>query len=108
MVRGGTKLAHLKLVLALAFDVSHNHRQHLFMNVNSRYSVRHKLPPGGSGKRASTSINQGRGLSPLPQGEETMPNYSLNHARSGSDKPSASTYPLPVRPRRSNLSPCYL
>src|SRR5712664_790403 len=108
MLRGGAKLAPLKLVLAFAFDVGHNHGQHLLMNVNSRYSVSHKLPPGGSGKRAATFINQGRGLSPLPQGEETMPNYSLNHARSGSDKPPASTYPLPVRPRRSNLLPCYL
>ena len=43
-------------------------------------------------------------IAPLPV-EETMPNYSLNYARSGSDKPPASTYPLPVRPRRSNLLP---
>jgi len=42
-----------------------------------------------------------------PPREETTPNYSLNHARSGSDKPSASTYPFPVRPRRSNLLPYY-
>src|SRR5216683_7634800 len=68
MVRGGAKLAPLKLVLAFAFDVGHNHGQHLFVNVNSRYSVSHNLPPGGSGKRAATYINQGRGLSPLPSG----------------------------------------
>jgi hypothetical protein len=55
-------------VLALAFDVGHNHGQHLFVNVNSRYSVSHTLPPGGSGKRAATYINQGRGLSPFPKG----------------------------------------
>src|SRR5712691_3818216 len=98
MVRGGAELAPLKLVLAFAFDVGHNHGQHLFVNVNSRYSVSHTLPPGGSEKRAATYINQGRVLSPLSPREETTPNYSLNHARSGSDKPSASTYPLPVRP----------
>jgi hypothetical protein len=38
------------------------------MNINARYSVSHKLPPGGSGKRAATYINQGRGLSLLPSG----------------------------------------
>src|SRR5437667_9249563 len=68
MVRGGAELAPLKLVLAFAFDVGHNHGQHLFVNVNSRYSVSHTLPPGGSEKRAATYINQGRGLSPLSQG----------------------------------------
>src|SRR6266567_1005654 len=68
MLRGGAKLAPLKLVLAFAFDVGHNHGQHLFVNVNSRYSVSHTLPPGGSEKRAATYINQGRGLSPLSQG----------------------------------------
>src|ERR1700730_13362444 len=107
MVRGGADLTPLKLVLTLAFDVGHNHGQHLFVNVNSRYSVGHTLPPGGSGKRAATYINQGRGLSPLPPREHTTPHYSFNHARSGPDTPSASTYPLPVRPRRSNLLPHY-
>src|SRR5438876_9943679 len=68
MLRGGAKLAPLKLVLAFAFDVGHNHGQHPLMNINARYSVSHKLPPGGSGKRAATYINQGRGLSLLPSG----------------------------------------
>jgi hypothetical protein len=48
----------------------------------------------GAGKRASRYIKQGRGLSPLPEGETTTPNYSLNDARSGSDNTTASTYPL--------------
>src|SRR6266699_5695774 len=81
MVRGGAELAPLKLVLALAFDVGHNHGQHLFVNVNSRYSVSHTLPPGGSGKRAATYINQGRGLSPLPKGKKRCPIIrSITHA----------------------------
>jgi hypothetical protein len=36
-----------------------------------------------------------------PPGETTTPNYSLNHARPGSDNLTASTYPLLYRPRRS-------
>src|SRR5260370_10936952 len=81
MVRGGSELAPLNLVLALAFDVGHNHGQHLFVNVNSRYSVSHTLPPGGSEKRAATYINQGRGLSPLSQGKKRRPNIrSITHA----------------------------
>src|SRR5260370_1966081 len=69
--QGGAELAPLKLVLA--FDVGHNHGQHLFVNVNSRYSVSHTLPPGRSEKRAATYINQGRGLSPLSQGKKRRP-----------------------------------
>src|SRR5208283_924309 len=95
------KRAPLKLVLAIDFDIGHNHGQHLLMNIDSRYPVRHKLPPGGSGERASTYINQGRRLSPLPPEGETTPNYSLNHARSGSDSGTASTCPLLLQPRRS-------
>ncbi len=52
-----------------------------------------ELPGVGSPKSAGTvdGHNQGHGLSPLPQGKTTTPNYSLNHARSGSDTYTAST-----------------
>src|SRR6266704_2158852 len=81
MLGVATKLVSLKLVLAFAFDVGHNHGQHLFMNVNSRYSVSDDLPPAGSGERAATYINQGRGLTPLPQGERRCPIIrSITHA----------------------------
>jgi hypothetical protein len=53
-------------------------------------------------------LNQGRGLSPLPQGETTTPNYSLNHARSGSGSYTASTSPLQIRPRRTEPLRSYL
>ena len=53
-------------------------------------------------------LNQGRGLSPLPPGETTTPNYSLNHARSGSDRLAASNSPLRSRPRRSRPLRSYL
>src|ERR1700751_681271 len=60
---------------------------------------RTSLPPGRERRGCCGYFNQGRGLSPLPQGKTTTPNYSLKHARSGSDKCSASTSPLESRPR---------
>jgi hypothetical protein len=87
-----TLLGSLAIVLAFDFDLGHDHRQHLFMYVNSRYPVRHKLP-SGRGERAASSFNQGRRLSPLPSQGKTTPNYLLNDARSGSDGSTASTFP---------------
>src|SRR5437870_13875035 len=92
MVGVATKQTPCKLVLAFDFHVSYDHSQHLFMNVDSRYPVRHNFPPGGSGERSHR-----RG--------ETTPNYSLNHARSGSDTRTASTSPLRNQSRRSEASP---
>jgi len=81
MVPGGAEWRLSNWVLVFAFDVGHNHGQHLFVNVNSRYSVSHTLPPGGSEKRAATYINQGRGLSPLSQGKKRRPIIrSIRHA----------------------------
>ena len=77
--------ASLKLVCVVDFDVSHNYSQLLFVDVNSGYPIRHRLPPGGSGERAGDYIKQGLGLSPLPPGERQRTIYSLYHARSGSD-----------------------
>src|SRR5215469_15031913 len=93
MLGVGTKLTPFKPVFPCDFHVSHYHGQHLLMHVDSRYPVTHELPPGGSGVRAATYTNQGRGLSPLPP-RETTPIYSLNDARSGSDRNTASTAPL--------------
>lgn len=39
-------------------------------------------------------ISQGRGLSSAVRDDSTTPNYSVNHARSGSDSCSALTAPL--------------
>src|SRR5215467_6289037 len=66
------------------------------------------VPPGWERRVYCGYLNQGRGLSPLPQGKTTTPNYSLNHARSGSDSWTASTYPLGFRPRRSRPLQSYL
>ena len=51
------------------------------MHINSRYSIRHRLPPGRSGERARKFINLGRGLSPLPTGRDDAPFIrSITHA----------------------------
>src|SRR5215471_15906442 len=85
---------------SLDFHVGHDHGQHLFMNIDSRYSVGHSS--SWRERRACCAyLNQGRGLSPLPQGKTPTPNYLLKHARSGSDSQTASTSLLRPRPRRS-------
>src|SRR5262249_46642898 len=40
------------------------------MNIDSRYSVGHQLPPGRERRACCGYFNQGRGLSPLPPGED--------------------------------------
>src|SRR2546430_17562844 len=114
MVGGATKQTPFKLVIAFHFHVSYDHSQHLFMNVDSRYPVRHNFPPGGSGERAASSLSRVTGYrcSHRVTGYrcshrrgETTPNYSLNHARSGSDTRTASTSPLRNQSRRSEASP---
>src|SRR5271167_1069064 len=105
MVGVATKQTSFKLVLASAFHVSYDHRQHLFMNVDSRYPVRHELPPGWSGERAASSLSRVTGYRRSHKRGETTPNYSLNHARSGSDTRTASTAPLRNQSRRSEASP---
>src|SRR6516164_2868704 len=59
------------------------------------------VPPGPERRACCGYLNQARGLSPLPQGKTTTPNYPLKHARSGSDRVTASTSLLRGRPRRS-------
>jgi hypothetical protein len=69
---------------------------------------RTSLPPGRERRACCGYLNQARGLSPLPQGKTTTPNYSLHHARSGSDSQTASISPLCARPRRSGPFRSYL
>jgi hypothetical protein len=98
--RIATVSASLKLIFVFDFDVSHHHGQLPFMDIDSRYPVSHRLPPGGSGERAGDYINLGLGLSPLPQREKQRRTiYSLDHARSGSNLHSASAAPLSFRSR---------
>jgi hypothetical protein len=58
------------------------------------------VPPGRERRACCEYLNQGHGLSPLPPGKTTTPNYSLNHARSASDTYTVSTFPLWHRSRR--------
>ena len=104
LLRVASEPASLKLVCVVDFDVSHNYSQLLFVDVNSGYPIRHRLPPGGSGERAGDYIKQGLGLSPLPPGERQRTIYSLYHARSGSDSYTASASPLLNQSRRSQPS----
>src|SRR6516225_5241450 len=55
----------------------------------------------GSGERAAVTLTRVAGYRRSPRGKTTTPNYSLKHARSGSDKETASTYPLLIRSRRA-------
>src|SRR5207302_6861651 len=81
MVGVATNQTPFQLVLAFDLHVSYDHSQHLFMNVDSRYPVRHNFPPGGSGERAASSLSRVTGYRRSHRRGETTPNYSLNHAR---------------------------
>src|SRR6201984_2151600 len=79
------------------------------MHVNSRYPISHRFLLGGK-RRACRELHiQAHVAIAAPrQGEIATPIYSLNHARSGSDRVTASTAPLCVRPRRSRVFPIVL
>jgi hypothetical protein len=64
-----TITASLKYVFAFDFDVGHNHSQHLFMNVDSRYPVRHNDSSWRERRACCDILKQGHRLSPLPQQE---------------------------------------
>src|SRR5215469_6205968 len=66
------------------------------------------VPPGRERRACCGYLNQARGLTLLPQGKTTTSNYSLKHARSGSDRVAASTSPLRSRPRRPGPLRSYL
>src|SRR5215467_3996454 len=74
------------------------------MHIDSHYPVRHRLPPGRSRSVPSLLQSGSRAIAAPTEGE-TIPIYSLNYARSGSDKLTASTSPLRGRSRCSE--PCY-
>src|SRR5437773_8119346 len=85
-------------------------RLRLASSCEHRFPLSYKacVPPGRERRACCGYFNQGRGLSPLPQGNTTTPNYSLKHARSGSDNETASTSPMWLRPRRSRPLRSYL
>src|ERR1700730_7962687 len=60
------KHSPLKPELNVNFHVRHNYGQHLFMNINSRYPVRHKLLLAGSGERAADTLTRVAGYRRSP------------------------------------------
>src|SRR5262249_49745820 len=101
MLWGAAVTDPFKPVLAINFHVADDHGQHLLMYINSRYPIRHKVPPGGSGERAAKSLTRVTGYRRSHRREVTTPNYLLNHARSGSDTRTVSTSPVRTQSRRS-------
>ena len=73
MLWAGAVTHSFKLVLAIHFHVAHHHGQHLLMDVNSRYPVRHKVPPGGSGERAANSLTRVTGYRRSHRGNRQRP-----------------------------------
>ena len=70
--------ASLQWVFVFDFDISHNHRQLLFMDIDSRYPIRHKLPPGGSGERAGDTLSRVSGYRRSHGGETTHHLFALS------------------------------
>src|SRR5215467_14795478 len=62
-----------KLILAINFHVANYHGQHLLMDVNSRYPVRHRFPLGGSGERAANSLTRVTGYRRSTEGNRQRP-----------------------------------
>jgi hypothetical protein len=100
--RRGANLLTFELEVAVDFDVGDRDGQHLLVDVYPRDPVRHRPLLVGA-ESVPRRINQGRELSPR-KNTATL-NYSVNHARSGSNSCSASlapwlisTSPLPARP----------
>src|SRR5258708_23833788 len=58
LVGAAAKQSPLELVLAFDFDVGHDYCQHLFVNIDSRYPIRHKLLLAGSGERAAVTLTR--------------------------------------------------
>src|SRR3974390_1101065 len=93
LFRVAAKHPPLKLIFAFDLNLGHNYSQHLLVDIDSRYPVRHRLLLAGSGERAAITLTRVAGYR-APQGKTTTPNYSLKHARSGSDRWTVSNSPL--------------
>src|ERR1700745_963356 len=102
LFRVAVKHPPLKLVFAFDFNVGHNYSQHLLVNIDSRYPVRHRLLLAGSGERAAITLTRVAGYRRSPGEDNDAPlfpqtpklNESLKHARSGSDRWTVSNSPL--------------
>src|SRR6516225_3693956 len=75
------------------------------MHIDSRYPISHCFLLGGKRRACHALHIQAHVAIAAPARGTATPIHSLNHARSGSDRVTASTAPLCVRPRRSRLFP---
>jgi hypothetical protein len=80
--------------------VSYNHGQLLFMDINSRCPIRHKLLLAGAESVPKITLSRVSGYRRSHRGETTLI-YSLYHARSESDRRSVSVSPLITQSRHS-------
>src|SRR6202030_4300248 len=71
LFRVAAKHPPLKLVFAFDFNVGHNDSQHLLVDIDSRYLVRHKLLLAGSGERAAMTLPESRAIA-APPGEDNF------------------------------------
>src|SRR5204863_4345964 len=67
LFRVAAKHPPLKLVFAFDFNVGHNYSQHLLVDIDSRYPVRHKLLLAGSGERAAITLTRVAGYRRSPE-----------------------------------------
>src|SRR5215469_5793390 len=56
--RVAAKHPSLKLVFAFDLNVGHNYSQHLLMDIDSRYPIRHGLLLAGNGERAAITLTR--------------------------------------------------
>ena len=68
--------ASLKLVFVFDFDIRHNPRQLLFMYIDSRYPIRHKLLLAGAESVPEITLSRVSAID-APTTGETTPIYSL-------------------------------
>src|SRR2546423_1323077 len=66
LFRVTAKHPSLKLVFAFDFNVGHNYSQHLLVDIDSRYPVRHRLLLAGSGERAAITLTRVAGYRRSP------------------------------------------
>lgn len=106
----GPDLQPFTVVVVFDLDVGHHDGQHLLVHVNPRDLVRYRYLLVGA-ESVPPRITQGRELSLFHRRSTTL-NYSVNHARSGSNNCSASIAPwlisispLPAQHRHSAQSP---
>jgi len=66
LFRVAAKHPPLKLLFAFDFNVGHNYSQHLLVDIDSRYPVRHRLLLAGSGERAAITSTRVAGYRRSP------------------------------------------